>query len=71
MTREAVWLPQIEPRRCTGGGDCVTACPEDALALQRGTAVLIRPEACTYCAACEHACPTHAIALPYQLILAD
>lgn len=68
MTKD-VWIPIIDKAKCAGCGDCVTACPTDALALAENIAVVGNPEACNYCGICEMICPTEAIALPYELSL--
>jgi ferredoxin len=67
---DSKWLPQIDPARCVGSGDCVSACPTGALGLLRGKAVLVNPGACIYCADCESLCKSGAISLPYQIVLA-
>lgn len=59
------WLPRIDPQRCTGCGDCIEQCPEKALALVAGKAVLAHPEQCSYCQVCEDLCPVGAIDLPF------
>ena len=64
-----IWMPQIDIDLCTGCGDCIIACPTDALALVSGTAVLAEPDACNYCGECESICPVEAIALPYQIVI--
>ncbi len=67
---EEIWLPIIDAGRCTGCGDCVAACPANALALVDGTAVLVKPAACNYCGDCEAICPVdEAIVLPYRIVL--
>ena len=66
---EKIWLPQIDRQRCTGCGDCVAACPTNALALVAGLAVLVTPTACNYSGLCEAICPEDAISLPYQVVL--
>jgi ferredoxin-type protein NapF len=44
--------------RCTGCGDCVAACPEDVLRMDRGyPAVALGAGKCTFCGACAEACP--------------
>lgn len=65
----AVWTPQIDDQICTGCGDCITACPTDALKLSEGVAAVREPEACNYCGICEMICPVEAVSLPYQIVL--
>ena len=54
-------LPAVDERRCTGCGDCVTACPTDCLALAEALPWLARPAECISCALCALVCPTGAI----------
>ena len=65
------WMPRINLRRCIGCGECINACPSQALAQRDGQAALVMPSACTYCAACETVCPAYAIELPYIVIRAN
>lgn len=62
------WLPHINTDKCIGCGECVAACPTQALARRDEKATLAFPAACTYCAACETLCPTYAIELPYLIV---
>ena len=64
-----VWIPQIDEQICTGCGDCITACPTDALKLLEDVAVVREPDACNYCGICEMICPVEAVSLPYQIVL--
>jgi ferredoxin len=64
---DPVWMPRINRSLCTGCGDCIAACPVDALGQIGGKADLIDPEACTYCTACEDLCPVGAIELPFLI----
>lgn len=64
---DPIWFPQIHAHACTGCGECINQCPENALTLVNGKATLALPDACSYCAACEDICPNHAIELPYLI----
>jgi ferredoxin len=66
---DEIWLPQIDKELCTGCGDCIAACPTQALGLFDGLALVTAPAACNYCGECEMVCPVGAIALPYQIVL--
>lgn len=57
--------PVIDPNKCLGSGACVKACPEHALGLVRGKAVLIQPDHCIGHGACETACPVEGISLVF------
>jgi ferredoxin len=64
---QSIWLPKIDPFRCTGCEWCIGGCPTYALGKIDEKASLAFPEACTYCAACEGLCPVGAIELPYLI----
>ncbi len=57
--------PIINPVLCIGSGSCVQACPEDALGVVGGKAVLKNAAACIGHGACKAACPIHAIELVF------
>ncbi len=61
------WLPQINPMRCIGCGDCIAQCPSNALGWHGKKASLMHPDRCTYCATCEDLCPNSAIEVPYLI----
>jgi thioredoxin reductase (NADPH) len=57
--------PLIDPNRCIGSGACVQACPEHALGIVKGKAVLVNASHCIGHGACEVACPVQAIKLVF------
>jgi thioredoxin reductase (NADPH) len=57
--------PVIDTNKCIGSSACVKACPEHALGIIRGKAVLIQPDHCIGHGACEAACPVEAITLVF------
>lgn len=57
--------PVIDPNRCIGSGACVQACPEHALGIVKGKAVLVNASHCIGHGACEVACPVQAIKLVF------
>ena len=57
--------PVVDPNRCIGSGGCVKACPEEALGVVGGKAVLVNGAACIGHGACHAACPVEAIQLVF------
>lgn len=57
--------PLVDASRCIGSGSCVRACPEGALGLVDGKAVLINGSACIGHGACHAACAFDAISLVF------
>ena len=57
--------PVVDNLRCIGSGSCVTACPEDALGIINGKAVLVNAASCIGHGACLAACPVDAISLVF------
>jgi thioredoxin reductase/NAD-dependent dihydropyrimidine dehydrogenase PreA subunit len=57
--------PVIDTQRCIGSASCVKACPEDALGIVNGKAVLINGASCIGHGACRAACPVEAIDLVF------
>ncbi|MEX8498038.1 MAG: NAD(P)-binding domain-containing protein [Leptothrix ochracea] len=57
--------PIVNNVLCIGSGSCVQACPEDALGVVGGKAVLKNAAACIGHGACKTACPVHAIELVF------
>ncbi len=57
--------PVIDPLRCIGSGSCARACPEQAIGIIAGKAVLTNGAACIGHGACLSACPVEAIKLVF------
>lgn len=57
--------PVIDPTRCIGSGSCAKACPEDAIGIVNGKAVLKNAAHCIGHGACLPACPFDAIKLVF------
>lgn len=57
--------PVIDPAICMGSGACAAACPEQALGIVNGKAVLVNPSHCIGHGACAAACPAEAITLVF------
>jgi thioredoxin reductase (NADPH) len=57
--------PVIDPNKCIGSSACVKACPEQALGIVKGKALLVQPDRCIGHGACESACPVEAITLVF------
>lgn len=57
--------PSVDLSRCMGSGACVKACPEKALGVVDGKAVLVNAAHCIGHGACALACPVEAITLVF------
>lgn len=57
--------PVVDHTICMGSGACAKACPEKALGVVNGKAVLINPAHCIGHGACMAACPVEAIKLVF------
>ncbi|MDE2417200.1 MAG: NAD(P)-binding domain-containing protein [Burkholderiales bacterium] len=57
--------PVVDPLRCIGSGSCATVCPENALGIVNGKAVLKNAAHCIGHGACMAACPFDAIKLVF------
>lgn len=53
----------IDPALCTGCGDCLDECPEDAIEGKPGFIHMIDPVMCTKCGKCVSKCPEGAIVI--------
>ena len=54
--------PELDGARCDGSGQCVDACPTDAISLGPSSWTLDLG-ACVFCGACASACPQDAITI--------
>lgn len=57
--------PIVDPTRCIGSSSCTKVCPENALGIVNGKAVLINAAHCIGHGACLAACPFDAITLVF------
>lgn len=55
-----VKIPEVDPSKCSGCGNCGKACQFHAIAVVKGK-VLMFPEICHHCGACMIVCPEGAI----------
>jgi thioredoxin reductase len=65
LTEPSSLHPLIDPTKCLGSASCVSACPEGAIGIIKGKAVLIHPTVCIGHGACMTACPHDAISLVF------
>jgi thioredoxin reductase len=65
LTEPSSLHPEINPNLCLGSGSCIKACPEGAIGMIKGKAVLINPTHCIGHGACAAACPHDAITLVF------
>jgi len=65
LTEPSSLHPYIDPNKCLGSASCVSACPEGAIGIIKGKAVLIHPTICIGHGACQAACPHDAISLVF------
>src|SRR5512135_2605278 len=65
LTEPSSLHPEINPKLCLGSGSCITACPEEAIGMIKGKAVLINLTLCIGHGACAAACPHDAIKLVF------
>ena len=56
-----MWKITINKEKCSGCGECLSACPGDVYELQESKAVIANPEECHGCRTCEDICPEEAI----------
>jgi Na+-translocating ferredoxin:NAD+ oxidoreductase subunit B len=52
--------PKVDKEKCIACGNCIDACPFDAIEINNGSAEIIE-EKCQKCNKCISACPTNAI----------
>ena len=52
----------VDKNKCENNGDCIAACPSDAIVLENEKA-LVDPEKCCDCHACVDSCVAKAISI--------
>jgi thioredoxin reductase/NAD-dependent dihydropyrimidine dehydrogenase PreA subunit len=57
--------PVVDTNRCIGSGGCARACPEGALGVVNGKAMLINAASCIGHGACAASCPVQALTLVF------
>ncbi|MDR2018409.1 MAG: 4Fe-4S binding protein [Syntrophobacterales bacterium] len=57
-------IPVIGLEECTGCGNCVEACPPEALSL-KGDKVHLAADLCEECGFCAPECPIGTISIPF------
>jgi len=63
MITPFIWLlPKVEESECVMCGDCVTACPTNALT-QNGSYPVLEKNLCINCWCCHEMCPSKAISI--------
>jgi len=55
------FLPVIDYKKCKNSKTCVSVCPMNVYAVEKGKVVVKNPSACIGCRACEVQCPNSAI----------
>ena len=55
-------MPKIDKEKCTGCGECESACPVDAIKMKEGKAEIDRQE-CVDCGCCFSECVNDAISI--------
>jgi len=68
MTGSLDFLPQIDEEKCIGCELCVKMCPNQALGMVNGVAVVVNEAACDYSSICHEICPTQAIQLTFEIL---
>ncbi len=66
-----ILMPEIYIEDCTGCGDCVPACPAEAISVVKSKVTVAPDVECSYCDACEDVCATGAIDWPYEVVFAE
>ncbi len=66
---EGIPAPEFEYQLCTGCGQCVQVCPDQALVMNDQRPEFVPEGDCTYCGLCEETCATGAIHLSYEIVL--
>ena len=70
LAAKLLWVrPTFDPARCVACGQCVRACPAQALAIEGRAVPLLNKKTCIGCACCHEVCPKGAIRMRPSFIL--
>ena len=70
LAAKLLWVrPTFDPARCVACGQCVRACPAQALAIEGRAVPQLNKKTCIGCACCHEVCPKGAIRMRPSFIL--
>jgi uncharacterized protein (DUF362 family)/NAD-dependent dihydropyrimidine dehydrogenase PreA subunit len=69
VIKPLIWHRPTFTTRCVFCGQCVKACPADALRIDRGRRPVLTPSACIACCCCHEICPARAIEMRPSLLV--
>ncbi|MDH4319747.1 MAG: 4Fe-4S binding protein [Desulfobulbaceae bacterium] len=56
-----MWLIEVDRDKCTGSGECASACPANVYEITEGKADPVNSDECIGCETCVEVCPNGAI----------
>ncbi len=57
------YIPEVDPEKCVGCGECVEVCPVDVYEIQNEKSVPVNPDECIGCESCIEVCEEDAITI--------
>lgn len=64
-----IWIRPVFKDHCISCGQCVKACPADALSIARGARPVLNPKKCIGCCCCHEICPEKAVEMTQSPLL--